>query len=155
MLSILMYLFERYITVTTSMPEPDALTDELSQAGFRIADIEAAFRWLAELEHARQTYPPKETLQTHSFRVYTTAEQQALGADNLDFLQFLQNHQIITHITRELIIDRALAMGHKQIDAEDFRWITLFVLSSQELEHQMSETMEQLIFMDHRSETLH
>lgn len=155
MLSILMYLFERYIAVTTSMPEPEALTDELSQAGFRIADIEAAFRWLAELELSRQTYAPNTALQTNTFRVFTNTEQQALGADNLAFLQFLQNHQLISPITRELIIDRALAMGHKQIDAEDFRWITLFVLSSQELEHQISETMEQLIFMDHRSETLH
>lgn len=155
MLSILMYLFERYITVESLMPEPDALTDELSQAGFRANDIEAAFRWLAELEENRHTYVHHQTLPQQSYRIYTLAEQQALGANNLSFLQFLHSHQLITHPTRELIIDRALAMGHKQIDEEDFRWITLFVLSSQELEHQVPEWMEQLIFMDHHSETLH
>lgn len=155
MLSILMYLFERYITVETILPEPEALTDELSQAGFRAHDINAAFRWLAELEESRHAYIPSDTLPQHSYRIYTLGEQQALGEDNLAFLQFLHSHQLINHATRELIIDRALAMGHKKIDEEDFRWITLFVLSSQALEHQVPEWMEQLIFMDHRSETLH
>ena len=155
MLSILMYLFERYITVESIMPEPEALTDELSQAGFRARDIEAAFRSLAELEENRGTYVNPKTLPQQSIRIYTLAEQQALGANNLDFLHFLYSHQLINQATRELIIDRALAMGHKQIDEEDFRWITLFVLSSQALEQQVPEWMEQLIFMDHRSETLH
>jgi len=155
MLTILMYLFERYITVESIMPEPDELTDELSQAGFRTQEIDAAFQWLADLEESRDTYIHPHISHQQSYRIYTSDEQHTLGTDNLAFLQFLYSHQLINTATREIIIDRAIAMGHKEIDPEDFRWITLFVLSSQTLEHQVPEWMEQLIFMDHRSETLH
>lgn len=156
MLSILMYLFERYITVETLMPAPEELTDELNEAGFRAHDIDAAFRWLAELEEHRHTYLQPSDSSAYSHRIYTAREQQLVGTANLAFLRFLHDHKLISGPTRELILDRALAMGNQQpIDEEDFRWLTLFVLTCQTQEREVPEWMEHLIFMDHHSETLH
>jgi len=147
---VLMFLFERYLD-DDELNETNRVTDKrdsiqifLEEMGFHNQEINQAFDWLddlADLQERQQFLPVKET----STRIYSEQEKKLLGIDSIGFLHFLEQTNILTPVTRELILDRVAALGHP-LDAEQMKWIIMIVLHAHPGEENALALMENFIF---------
>jgi len=129
MFDILLYLFESYFDIG-SYPDHEKLSVKLTAAGFDEEDINQALTWLSGLQElTRAAYP--ETINHSGIRLYTDFEEQRIGQEGLRFLAFWEHNKVITPIEREMIIDRVLALGRKNLPLDKLKLIVLMVLWSQ------------------------
>ncbi len=128
-LDVLMYLFENYMSDDIEFDtDEESLRVELQEAGFQSIEISKAFEWLEGLV-ALQDFPEKLPLvNTSSLRVYTAEEADKLDLDARGFLMFLEQTGVLDHNTREMVIDRVMALDEDEIDIEQLKWVTLMVL---------------------------
>jgi len=147
---VLMFLFERYLDDDTQddnnrvTEERDSIQLRLEEMGFHNHEINQAFDWLEDLAGLRdndQTIAVKET----STRIYSEEEKKLISLESIGFLNFLEQTNILTSITRELILDRVIALGHP-LDAEQLKWIIMIVLHSHPGEENALALMEDFIF---------
>jgi len=120
------------------------LKTELKAAGFNSKNIIKAFEWLDTL--AQQEEPLFKS--NKNFRIFCTEENQKLNLECRDFIFLLQRLEILTPVSRELVIDRAMAIGHKEISIEELKWIALIVLLSQSDEELAIAHMENIIYQE-------
>lgn len=59
--------------------------------------------------------------------MYTSAEQQHLGAQALSFLCFLDNAGVLPAPMREIVIDRAMAAPGAPVPIDDLKIIVMMV----------------------------
>ena len=128
MIDILVYLFENYFDFSLH-PKPDALARNLNAAGFDKNEISEAIAWLSGLKNARIG---EFCGDPRSLRIYTSEEQQKLGAECRGFMRFLEAAEVITPGLRELIIERALLLKDFTVSLAKFKIIVLMVLWSRE-----------------------
>ena len=146
---VLMFLFERYLgddDVETSRVsvERERIQPRLEEMGFHNHEINMAFDWLADLadlQDDRRFVPIKAT----STRIYSEEEKKLIGQENIGFLLFLEQSGILGAETRELILDRVIALG-QPLDSEQLKWIILIVLHTQPGEENAFALMEDFIF---------
>ena len=145
---ILIYLFENFMDAElSSQPDQTELQEELTQAGFPVPMIKKAFRWLDELAW-RQSACEQTPHTSQAIRIYTTQESIRLDTECRGMLLFLEQHEILDQVSRELVIDRALALDTAHISVEDLRWIVLLVLMNQPGQESAFVRMEELIYND-------
>ncbi len=147
---VLMFLFERYLD-DEDLNETSRVTDErdsiqirLEEMGFHNQEINLAFDWLEDLENLQDTQqflPIKKT----STRIYSDEEKKLIGIESIGFLHFLEQTNILTPVTRELILDRVAALG-TPLDAEQMKWIIMIVLHTHPGEDNALALMENFIF---------
>ena len=147
---VLMFLFERYLD-EEELNETRRVTDKrdsillrLEEMGFHNKDINQAFDWLedlADIPDHQQISPLKET----SSRIYSEQEKKLIGIESIGFLHFLEQTNILTPVTRELILDRVAALGHP-LDAEQLKWIIMIVLHTRPGEEDTLALLESFIF---------
>lgn len=128
MLEVLMYLFEHYImnhTYPKVVTETD-LTEELKQAGFYPDEISRALQWLDELENLK-LFEKDEKVKVKSLRLYNPDENLKLSSECRGFLLFLEQSGILDPISREMVIDRVLALD-EPVNIGKLKWVTLVVL---------------------------
>ena len=145
-----MFLFERYLDDDIQddnnlvAEERNSIQPRLEEMGFHNHDINQAFDWLedlAELRDNNQTITVKET----STRIYSEEEKKLIDLESIGFLNFLEQTNILTSVTRELILDRVIALGHP-LDAEQLKWIIMIVLHSHPGEENALALIEDFIF---------
>jgi Smg protein len=104
--------------------------------GFESDEIQEALNWLEGL--ALRTgelgdEPPSERerpASTTSMRVYLREEQDLLGEESIGFISFLESAGVLTPVLREMVIDRATAVGSGPLDLDDLKIIVLMVFWS-------------------------
>ena len=142
---VLIYLFENYMDSETDIiPDTDILQTELKAAGFNARNITLAFDWLDTL--ALQEEPSFKS--AHNFRIFCAEECQKLDMECRNFILFLQGINILNPVSRELVIDRAMAIENTYISIEELKWITLIVLLSQPDEELAIAHMENIIYQE-------
>src|SRR5581483_11396571 len=114
---VLMYLFENYMEEGPEFrPDQKALTHELAEAGFRKGEIRKAFAWLdglsAQRAHAER---PAMQLDGAALRHYTFPEFIKLDPSCRGFLLVMEQNGVLDAQTRELVIDRAMALEMEEI----------------------------------------
>ncbi len=129
MFDILLYLFESYFDIG-SYPDHAKLSVKLSAAGFEEDDISQALSWLSGLQQLTRTAYP-ESINRSGIRIYTDFEEQHISPEGLRFLAFWEHNKVITPIEREMIIDRVLALGRKNLSLDKVKLIVLIVLWNQ------------------------
>ncbi|HEB85912.1 MAG TPA: DUF494 domain-containing protein [Gammaproteobacteria bacterium] len=146
-LDVLMYLFENYMSDDIEFDtDEESLRIELQEAGFQSMEISKAFEWLEGLV-ALQDFPEKLLLvNTSSVRVYTDEEIEKVDLDARGFLMFLEQAGVLDHHTREMVIDRVMALDEDEIDIEQLKWVTLMVLFNQPGREAAFAWMEDLVF---------
>ncbi len=146
-LDVLMYLFENYMSDDIEFDtDEESLRVELQQAGFQSIEISKAFEWLEGLV-ALQDFPEKLPLvNTSSIRVYTVEETEKLDLDARGFLMFLEQTGVLDHNTREMVVDRVMALDEDEIDIDQLKWVTLMVLFNQPGREAAFAWMEDLVF---------
>jgi Smg protein len=127
MFDVLVYLYENYWR-PDSCPEPKQLQRKLTAVGFENEEIQDALRWLDGLATTAEGVAGEPT--TGSLRVYTDAEAEVLGETSIGFIAFLESAGVLPPPLREMVIDRAMAVGGGPIDLEDLKIIVLMVFWS-------------------------
>ena len=127
MFDVLVYLYENYWR-PDACPEPKQLSRKLSAVGFEPEEIQDALRWLDGLAASAQgcTGSPVQA----SMRIYTQQEQEILGEDSIGFITFLESAGVMPAPMREMVIDRARAVGNGAMELEDLKIIVLMVFWS-------------------------
>ena len=131
MFDILVYLFENYVHAD-ACPEPAQLARKLTAAGFEEEEITEALEWLSGLRQLSDGERPAHFARAGSLRIYGEDEQVRLGVECRGFLQFLENSGILDAACREMIVERALALGETEIELENLKVIVLMVLWQQD-----------------------
>ena len=134
MLEVLIYLFENYIVDGVSFePGQDELAKELVGAGFAGEEIDKAFVWLEDLLNICEQDESQRLQQqaSSSFRVYTPDEMQCLNLAGQSLLTRLVNVGVLDQFSREMVIDRVMALDSEDVEIEHIKWVVLMVLSNQ------------------------
>ncbi|WP_111979721.1 DUF494 family protein [Algibacillus agarilyticus] len=149
MFDILLYLFENYIHSEAEVfVNHDELTDELLKAGFETDDIYKALGWLeklADLQNA-DTIPYLTKHSSASIRIYTEDEVMRLDADCRGFILFLEQINVLDLETREMVVDRVMALDIHDFMLDDLKWVILMVLFNVPGHESAYSQMEELIF---------
>ena len=145
-LDVLMYLFENYMNDEIEFDtDEESLRVELQEAGFQQVEITKAFQWLEGLVD-RQDGEDQVLSNASSMRVYTPEETDKLDLDSRGFLLFLEQTGVLDHNTRELVIDRVMALEEDEIELEQLKWVVLMVLFNQPGREAAFAWMEDLVF---------
>ena len=149
MFEVLVYVYENYWQ-GDACPELHLLGRKLTAVGFEAEEIHEALVWLNGLNIAAQStqiYLPLDNLpraasllpidkiarqiiqaqSTNSLRVYSSVEQEHLGAETLGFINFLESADVLPPPMREIVIDRAMAAPGNPISLNDLKIIVLMV----------------------------
>ncbi|TAJ80942.1 MAG: DUF494 domain-containing protein [Gallionellaceae bacterium] len=129
MFDILMYLFESYFDAG-SYPDAEKLAVKLSAAGFEEEDITQAVAWLSGLRQLSLTDYPVGINQS-GLRCFADLERQRISIDGLRFIAFWEQSKMISPVEREMIIDRAVALGRENLSLDKIKLIALMVLWNQ------------------------
>lgn len=134
MLEVLIYLFQNYIIDGASFGSgQDQLTEELVGAGFGGEEIDKAFVWLEDLlvvcEQDESQYLQKQT--STAVRIYTDEENALLKLAGQSLLTRLTNVGLLDQFSREMVIDRVMALESEDVNIEHIKWVVLMVLSNQ------------------------
>jgi len=148
-IDILIYLFENYIDDEIELDvDRDRLRSELHNAGFESGQVAKAFDWLQELATNRASADELPSAAQTSSRIYTTEEQRKLDVECRGFMYFLEQAGVLDPVSRELVIDRVLALEPDEIDIGQLKWIILMVLFNQPGQEQAFLWMEDLVMDD-------
>lgn len=143
---ILLYLFENYMYEEQELEhDRDSLQIELQDAGFRKHEISKAFDWLEGLGSI--DYDSVSALKggQRSFRIYSDEETTKLDSECRGFLLFLEQMGVLDHATREMVIDRVMALDSEEVDLEQLKWVILMVLFNQPGQEAAIAWMEDLV----------
>ncbi len=132
MFEVLMFLFENYMheNVALKMDNADIFI-ELERIGFDRYEIDRALNWLDGLVEIQTAVLSGSQLTTQSLRHYLPEESERLGVEGKGFLLYLEQLSIIDPVTREIAIDRIMALDVREVDVARIRWVVLMVLFNQ------------------------
>lgn len=143
-LDVLMYLFENYQAGEFSDADNHGtLRDELVAAGFPEEEVRHAFTWLDGLAAQRQlpiVFGPSGAL-----RIYASVELARLSAECRGFLMYLEQLGILAAASRELVIDRLMALK-EDIDLERVKWVCLLVLMNEPDAEEAFTHIEEMVY---------
>ncbi len=143
---VLMYLFENYMyNDDEPSVDRDSLENELHEAGFTGAEIRKAFEWLDGLADTR-TLPASPNSGGRSIRIYGEPELLRLDTETRGFVLYLEQVGILNAESRELVLDRILALDDQDVDLDTVKWIILMVLFNRPGEEEAYTWMENLMF---------
>lgn len=144
MFEVLMYLFENHMQSDCKLYlTEELLVGELEKAGFNSITIDRALDWLEGLVAIQESTTTFGT--TQSLRIYNPHEIYKLNAEVRGFLLILQEAGILNTLTRELVIDRLMALDEEEINLPQVKWVTLLVLFNQPDEEAALACMENLV----------
>ena len=144
---VLVYLFENYMDEDNDETPDDqrgSVQGKLEELGFSRQEIDKAFVWLEDLAviQNNEYYAPMES---SAMRIYHPQEMALLGDEGIGFLACVEQTGILTPITRELVLDRAMALD-TEVDLEQLKWIAMIVLYNHPGEESAFAWMESLVF---------
>ena len=146
-LEVLMYLFENYMNDDIEFDaDEELLRVELQEAGFKQIEISKAFEWLEGLARLQDSPDILIPVSNASVRVYTEREQLKLDIDARGFLLFLEQTGVLDNQTREMVVDRVMALDSEDIDLDQLKWVVLMVLFNQPGQEGAYAWMEDLVF---------
>jgi Smg protein len=154
-LEVLMYLLENEIDEEVLLNDDDDLLKmELVKAGFSRSEIGKAFEWLEGLVEQQNVISVSNHQGMAAIRVYHTEECEKLDVECRGFLLFLEQIGVLDVTSRELVIDRAMALESDIFDLEQLKWVVLMVLFNRPGQEEAFAWMENLV-SDENSHHVH
>ncbi|MDM0014094.1 DUF494 domain-containing protein [Variovorax sp. J22P168] len=145
MFEVLVYVYENYWR-GDACPELEQLGRKLSAQGFDADEIRQALHWLDGLSLATQgvqltrhgdgssatvgELAPADAAIAQSsdaMRVYSSAEQEHIGAECLGFISFLESSGVLAGAMREVVVERAMATPGEPLALDELKIIVLMV----------------------------
>ncbi len=152
---VLMYVFDNHLQSNSLLmaKDPD-LIDELFAIGFDPIAVAEALTWLDDLMVLVDLNKATRLEQPASIRLFDDDEMVKLDISARNHLLFLENIGILDSLSRELVIERAMAFNTEYVDMADIKIITLLVLFNQPDKIELLTEMEHLMLTD-ALDTLH
>lgn len=148
MFEILMFLFENYMDSSSALKiDQETITVELEKIGFERYEINRALHWLDGLltfKLAVSAGPPTP----NAMRYYLPEEAERLGVEGQGLLFYLEQINILDPVTREIVIDRIMALDPRDIDQGRIKWVVLMVLFSQPEKKSALTMMQEMVLAD-------
>jgi len=147
LLDVLMYLFENYMVEETEFhKDQEALAAELGQAGFEDREINKAFDWLHDLsDMCDPVYSPPARMSEKSMRQFAAEEAHKLNAEARGFLLSMEQSGVLDAQTREVVIDRVMALETEEIDINHIKWVIMMVLCNQPGREEACAWIEEIV----------
>lgn len=146
MFEILMYLFENYMDGSIALnADQDTIYSELEQAGFHRSEIGRALDWLDGLNRAQETVVP---FTSRAIRCFSTEECEQIPTEGRGFLLYLEQLGIMDPMTREVVIDRVMALDPREIDMGRIKWVVLIALFNQPDKKSALSLLQDMILSD-------
>jgi Smg protein len=133
MFDVLVFLYENY-SALSACPDFEVLTRRLADAGFDEDEIADAMVWLHELASVTLSSRTQYGAETQAFRVYASQEYASLGAAAIGFIASLDRGGQLNPAQREIVIERATALGEVPVTLDRLKIIVLMVLWSQSVD---------------------
>ncbi len=151
---VLMYLFENYMDEDPEFNrDQEALTSELTQAGFPRGEISKAFSWLEGLSNLRdQDSTLLQATIPGSVRHYTEYEKAKINAECRGFMLSMEQRGVLEPEAREMVIDRIMALDTEEIELDQLKWVILLVLFNQPEQEQAYAVFEDIVAEDNGRE---
>ena len=154
-LDVLMYLFEHCLDEGHETEQDEStLKGMLRRAGFAQTEINKAFLWLENLTQRHVDSGSNNAFASGSQRIFSAPELAKLDRQCRGFLHALEQHKIIDARTREIIIERAMALELDELTLEHFKWIVMMVLANQPDSESVQSWLETILF-DGRHGSVH
>ena len=152
---ILLYLFETYMYEEKELGDDrDELQQELNDVGFRNNEISKAFVWLEELATLPELPNGGRVNPSSSMRHYSAIEQLQINTACRGYLLFLEQMGVVDHLTRELVIERIMALDSSEVEIQQVKWVVLMVLFNQPGREEAAAWMEDVV-MEEATSVLH
>ena len=149
MFEVLMYLFENYMDGSITVgADQEVVLNELEQAGFTRFEINRALDWLDGLNKLQETVAAGPPLNDLAIRHFTKEESQCLGIDGKGFLIYLEQLEILDPMTREIVIDRVMALDIRDVDLGRVKWVVLIALFNQPNKKSALSLLQDMILSD-------
>ncbi|PPI87889.1 hypothetical protein CRV12_02735 [Candidatus Pantoea edessiphila] len=150
MFDVIIYLFETYIYNSRLGKNIDEnkLKDHLKDIGFYSEDVYNALKWLEQLSSYQKKFISPMLINNNSLsmRIYADEEKKRLDIESRGFLLFLEQIKILNLETREMVIDRVMALDNHEFKLEDLKWLVLMVLFNIPGCESAFQEVEQLLF---------
>ena len=146
-IDVLIYIYETYMDGEKQLPSDQVLIEEhLLKVGFHEGEINKAFDWLDELAWRQGSLHENGDFSQASMRLYSDEEMQRIDMESRGLLLFLEQNGILDPLSRELVIERAMALDNPDLDSDDIQWIALLVLLNQPGQEAAFTVMENLVY---------
>lgn len=148
MFEVLMFLFENYMdgSVTIKM-DNEAIVLELEKVGFDRFEIDRALDWLDGLNEFQQSVKSR-SLSTLAIRHYLPEELERFGIEGQGLMMRLEQLCILDPATREIVIDRIMALDPREVDLGRIRWVVLMALFNQPDKQSALNLLQDMILAD-------
>ncbi|MDH3640055.1 MAG: DUF494 domain-containing protein [Gammaproteobacteria bacterium] len=128
-LEVLMYLFENYLVDGVEyQPDHELLTNELANAGFADGEIDKAFNWLEDLATMCDGRPVEGGGSQSGVRHFNSVEEAKLDTDARGLLLSLEQTGVLDSHTREMVIDRVIALETEELGLDQLKWVVMMIL---------------------------
>lgn len=149
MFEVLMFIFENYMDSNISLKtDSQTIVVELEKVGFTRYEIDRALDWLDGLNRFQTAVESGPMIATQSIRHFLPEETELLGVEGKGFLLYLEQLGILDPITREIVIDRVMALDSKEVDMGRIKWVVLMVLFSQPDKKSALSLLQDMILSD-------
>jgi Smg protein len=149
MFEILMYLFENYMDGSVALnADQDTVVTELEQAGFSRGEIGRALDWLDGLNRVQENAESGPQSTPHAIRHYAAEECERIGIEGRGFLLYLEQLSILDTMTREVVIDRLMALDNREVDMGRIKWVVLIALFNQPDKKSALSLLQDMILSD-------
>lgn len=149
MFEVLMYLFENYMDGSAALnADQDTIVNELEQAGFSRNEIGRALDWLDGLSRMQATVQSGPAFTAWAIRHYSMEECERLSLEGRGFLLYLEQLGILDPMTREVVVDRLMALDARDVDLGRIKWVVLIALFNQPDKKSALSLLQDMILSD-------
>jgi len=106
------------------------IAKELAEAGFQTNEVDNAFTWLDELVSLSEKQVEDASTEK-GIRYYRPREKASIPLEARSLLMRLERSGVLDFNSREIVIDRILALNLTDIDVEHVKWVVMMVLCNQ------------------------
>ena len=149
MFEILMYLFENYMDGSVKLhSDHDTVMAQLEQAGFSTHEIGLALDWLEGLSRMQETTDVPYAVTPYAMRHYSFEELERINVQGRGLLLYLEQIGILDPITREVVLDRLMALDQRELDVGRIKWVVLIALFNQPEKKNALSLLQDMILSD-------
>ena len=118
------------LQVSDASNDNTELAEELAEAGFQSGEVESAFTWLDELVNLSEKQVEGASCEK-AIRYYQPREKASIPLEARSLLMRLERSGVLDFNSREIVIDRILALNLADLDVEHVKWVVMMVLCNQ------------------------
>lgn len=149
MFEVLMYLFENYMDGSVALTtDQDTVVSELELAGFTANEIGRALDWLDGLNRVQEETVQAGPFPSKSIRHFTQEECERISQEGRGFLLYMEQLSILDPVTREIVIDRIMALEPREVDMGRIKWVVLIALFNQPDKKSALSLLQDMILSD-------